>query len=53
VLLNLYNRFNDKTKFIDILELIEVVNKKNLTQELDKLLRAHRGCLGFERRRRT
>jgi hypothetical protein len=51
--LNLYNRFNDKTKFIDILELIEVVNKKNLTQELDKLLRAHRGCLGFERRRRT
>ena len=42
-----------RTKFIDILELIEVVNKKSKTKEFDKLQRAHGGCLGSERRRRT
>ena len=37
--------------FFDILELIEVVIEliENYNEK-DKLLRAHRGCLGFERR---
>ena len=46
-------------EFFEILELIEVIKNQvfflvKLPQEkTNKLLRAHRGCLGFERRRRT
>jgi hypothetical protein len=35
-------------KFFEMLELIEVVIVK--IEKTNKLLRAHRGCLGFERR---
>ena len=45
--------FKLQNEFIDILELIEVVKVKRNQKETNKLRRAHGGCLGSERRRRT